>query len=126
MDYTPTPEEIEAFTDGDCWHLALQMHKMTGAPVVFANPVPETDEYWEHVGLLISPRRVLDIEGITPIHLWREKWADDYETKGVTYMRTQTADIKFLVSEQDRFFSHISSRKTARKLLKTHAKELLV
>src|SRR5690606_26688247 len=117
MNYTPTPEEIEAYTDGDCWHLALMMHKMTGVPVVFANPVPETDEYWEHVGLLISPRRVLDIDGVTPLQLWREKWADEYEDKGITFIHTDTDHIKYLVSGQDRYFKNIATRKTARKLL---------
>jgi hypothetical protein len=73
--YKPTPHTIEAYTEGDCWHLALHLRKLTGLPLAFSF---ETPTFWGHVGLYIPKANlVLDIEGLTPLKNWQDNWNAD-------------------------------------------------
>lgn len=124
--YTPTAEIVEAFTEGDCWYLALTLHEMTGLPMVFANPMPSDPDYWEHVGLQISANRILDIQGVHTNMAWRRLWAGNHKCTDGILFRTQDEDyISYLLSDQDRIYYRTDARRPARRLLETYAPNLI-
>jgi hypothetical protein len=122
MAYQPTAETIEAYTEGDCWHLALSIHRITGKPLVFANPMPRDPDYWEHVGVQISKTRILDVTGVHTNMKWRKRWAGEF---GVLYRTTDKDYIKVLMMDQERIYSNKTYR-VARRLVETYAEHLLV
>lgn len=81
-------EVNEAFTCGDCWHLARTMHLLAGYPVVTFNHFVYGPDLWAHAANLLPDGRIVDIEGIWSEKDWRKKWSGimgaDVET---TYAR---------------------------------------
>lgn len=76
-----TEHEIDAFTRGDCWALALDIHKQFGLPVVFfvgfENSLPENDEeiFWGHAFNRLPDGNYLDIHGIQSKRQIMECWS---------------------------------------------------
>lgn len=71
-------EERQAFLYGDCWVLALALHRMFGFTPVFAVYWPEgepgspLDEWhWDHVFVETHAGDPLDIEGWPNLSKWR-------------------------------------------------------
>lgn len=111
--WNPRPETVEAFTDGDCWRLAVEIRRLTGLPLIFANPLPEMQsDYWEHVGALLSDDTVIDVHGVTPRKQWLTKW--DSETEIITGDSNTISD---LLSDQETEYPQANPRATARRLL---------
>lgn len=129
VDYFPTPETVEAFTCGDCWNLARTLRKMTGKRLVFANPDPEDQYYWEHVGLEVRRGLVLDIEGLHTTKNWRARWADGRRWrpgKGVlAYADDDTEIAGRWLEGLDLMYPETRPYRPARRLLETHAPHLL-
>ena len=64
---------IEAYTYGDCWALALAIHKITDLTLVtVANK--GTPEQWSHVAVRYGLKHVIDIEGVHRVDYWLERW----------------------------------------------------
>lgn len=55
---------VRAFTEGDCWVLALAIEKMTGYPIHFLGLSKDIDETWVHAVNLLPDGTYLDIRGI--------------------------------------------------------------
>jgi hypothetical protein len=125
MPYVPSAETIEAFTEGDCWRLAKALRKITGLPLVFANPHQLTNrcervlglEYWEHVGLLVDEETVLDINGLTPVWDWAKKWAG---AEHRYFFTDRDDDIAVLLEDQDHMYPATHPARPARRLVETH------
>lgn len=106
-------DEVRAFTEGDCWLLAQHVRRLTGLPLVFANPWPKDEGYWEHVGVLVAQDRVLDVEGIHPRSEWVRKWAPLGGTSFEAHTDEEIADHL----DADRMFPWVSPARAARELV---------
>lgn len=78
-----TGEEVEAFTYGDCWRLALAVNELMGFPVAFfASVVPgvkgiETVNkrtQWCHVFNVLPDGRYIDVSGVYTDCEMYSKW----------------------------------------------------
>jgi hypothetical protein len=113
MSWNPRPATVEAFTHGDCWRLAVEVRRLTGLPLIFANPLPEMQsDYWEHVGALLPDDTVVDVNGITSREQWLAKWNSE---TGIITEDSET--ISELLSDQETEFPKANPRATARRLL---------
>lgn len=73
-------EAITAFTEGDCWALALSINKRTGWPIIFlcdesfldGDEVPE--DYWMHVLVKHPSGKWLDVHGLNTPKQMRKYW----------------------------------------------------
>jgi hypothetical protein len=112
-----TENTREAFTNGDCWALALAVRQLTGLPLVFSSPDPdgydEDPEFlWDHVAVTLPDGTVLDVDGIEE----RERWADSWGSFDLLI----TADselIDGLTNDQTRRYPNVNARALARRLL---------
>lgn len=73
------PDEIRAFTQGDCWALALALHEATGWQLVaigYSDEWAQPLEYrsWEHVGVRRADGKVVDITGVHEEPEWLARW----------------------------------------------------
>lgn len=71
------PETVVAFTEGDCWHLAFELHRLTGYPMFFSSAWEEQPTgyfQWDHVGLSVGETHVLDVNGLTDVEDWMLYW----------------------------------------------------
>lgn len=77
-------EVIEAFTFGDCWHLARTLTTLTGYPVVAFHHFDFGKDLWAHAANRLPDGRIVDIEGIWSEKDWIEQWSEvvdaDFET----------------------------------------------
>lgn len=78
--YEYSREVIEAFTEGDCWALALSVNKLTNWPLIFITEGAEAED-WLHVLVKMPNGKWLDIHGAnTPKQVrkyWKsENWAE--------------------------------------------------
>lgn len=64
----------EAFTYGDCWHLAKTINRLTGYPVVTAQWQELQGSGWCHAANRLPDGRILDIEGVWLEEEWLWKW----------------------------------------------------
>lgn len=99
--YTPNERTVEAYTEGDCWHLALVIHRRTGWPMVFARPMARSSDplYWEHAAILMPDGRVLDIMGTHVLESWAEQWG-----RGITIVGDTKALLERWLEDQERRF----------------------
>ncbi len=81
-----TRQEKEAFTYGDCWVLALEMHKKCNLPVAFFIG-SETDEdhdnpnvYWNHAFNVLPNGNYIDIHGVHTSEELHDRWAEELES----------------------------------------------
>lgn len=81
-----TLAEQEAFTYGDCWALALEIHKQQGLPVAFFigsetdNDDTNTDVYWVHAFNVLPNGAYLDVKGIHTIEELHDRWTGGLES----------------------------------------------
>lgn len=77
--YRTDPMEVEAFTSGDCWRLALTLRELYGFPVAFLGEHSADKSVWGmdwyHAFVALPDGRYLDIEGISTAEELLEKWA---------------------------------------------------
>ena len=73
--------EVEAFTYGDCWRLAADLHRLTGWQMVavgvdFQMDTPLDERGWAHMAVITPNDIVVDVMGATPVEQWLERWRD--------------------------------------------------
>lgn len=108
--YRPAYSTFVAYTEGDCWNLALAIHKLTGLPII--TTAFGVRENWEHVAVL-KDGLVLDIAGLRPLEEWKEEWGPntiEFKTK---------EEFKPFYSWSRRWFKTKTSR-VARRLIETY------
>lgn len=115
--YNPRPATIIAYTEGDCWHLAWTLHRMTGLPMIFSlyekwNGLHDA-ACWDHVGLLLRPDTVLDIFGAQPLDQWKDDWGT--LSTIISSDESEIADIVGWTFAEREF--DVDSRAVARRLL---------
>lgn len=75
---------VQSFTEGDCWVLAMSVHKATGWTIVAVgaceeDPVEETvgGPDWVHMAVRTPTGTIVDVEGIhTDEEKYLERWWD--------------------------------------------------
>lgn len=110
----------EAFVEGDCWHLALELRRLTGRPVVFLNPWGHDDpEYWEHAGLLLPDGRVLDVLGVHDEQVWigRWRWKPELGHEPLVIRASTDEQVAALTDDVERQFPWSRVRAVARYLV---------
>lgn len=115
--YVPRRETLEAYTDGDCWHLAYTIHRRTGWPMIFADPTDHLPaaRYWEHAAVVVPGGRVLDIEGVHSRRVWKQRWG----AKRVTVVASTSAIRALWIAGQERSFTTRSAGVASRLLRST-------
>lgn len=69
------PDNVqEAFTFGDCWHLAQTINRLSGYPVVTVQWEEPHRSLWCHAANRLPDGRIVDIEGIWEEEEWLWKW----------------------------------------------------
>lgn len=85
MQITTITEQI-AFTYGDCWVLALEIHKQYGLPVAFfigsetANDDANPNIYWVHAFNALPNGTYLDVKGVHTREDLHGRWAEELES----------------------------------------------
>ena len=75
----------DAFTYGDCWRLAKELHDITGYPIYalgcsYTGPA-ETERNWCHMFVRLPDGNLLDVRGVWDEEAMLEEWShlyDDY------------------------------------------------
>lgn len=67
--------EVKAFTDGDCWELARQIHLASGYTIVTVGAHEDASD-WYHAGNRLPDGRIVDIEGIWQEPEWIAYWTE--------------------------------------------------
>jgi len=65
--------ERKAFTEGDCWELARQIHLTSGYTIVTVGAHEDVSD-WYHAGNRLPDGRIVDIEGIWQETAWNTYW----------------------------------------------------
>ena len=80
-----SPEVIHAFTQGDCWRLAEELHRLTGYSLVAVGFEQEEEENlplsqrcWMHVLNQCPDGTLLDVMGVHDSDSTLEYWAQEY------------------------------------------------
>jgi hypothetical protein len=78
MTWAPNSGTVKAYTEGDCWLLALELRRLTGFPMVFSvwtEDHSEIDEWdWDHVAVRLPDGRVMDVTGVKDEDVFRLEW----------------------------------------------------
>lgn len=69
-----SPEAVEAFTEGDCWLLAIKLNALTGLGIITASASDACDDSWYHAANLLPDGTVIDIAGIWSAKEWLSHW----------------------------------------------------
>lgn len=67
--------EVKAFTDGDCWELARQIHLVSGYTLVTLGSEEEASD-WYHAAVRLPDGRIVDIEGVWEEMAWLASWGE--------------------------------------------------
>ena len=119
--WKPTEKAEVAFTQGDCWRLAIAINQLSGLPLIFTafewpegeNPLDYPESfYWTHVGNQLPDGRVIDVQGVHSLAQWRTTWYSD-ATLTTNDPETITALLK---NADDISFPNMNANLTARKL----------
>lgn len=130
--YTPTPYEVEAYTLGDCWHLAKVLSDMTGRPMLTTEFGDEHGD-WFHVGLSLPKKMVLDIEGAVKEGVWsrrweiKARWPEKFLVRNIGKGKDAAPFLTNWCSSRPihRLYEDVDTHEVALKLLQTHAPELI-
>ena len=107
MTYVASKEVVYAYTTGGCGHLALELRRLTGLPiVVHGNPVALI-----HAGLWVN-EFVLDVNGLTHASAWESQWR--WGTSA-TQLLEDDEDVQDYFAGMSPFTKH-NSRALARRL----------
>jgi hypothetical protein len=77
-DFGFEPDIIEAFTNGDCWALAIELSRQSGYPVVTMSTEDDRGE-WCHVGVELPNENVLDARGEYEVEAWFDEFSMEPE-----------------------------------------------
>lgn len=113
MTWNPKPATVEAFTEGDCWALAIEIHRLTGYPIIFSSSYSRPRDVfgWDHVAVVLPDNRILDVNGVTDSEDWCLRWNTNESIE-----TTNPKEIADLTSDQSRRFLQANARATARRL----------
>jgi hypothetical protein len=107
---------VTAFTYGDCGYLALELHALTGLPIVTASY--DEDSQWSHVGVLAHDgRRVLDVTGYTPVQDWLDDWLSGYAGEDHYLAVREPRTIRAEVEENERVYTDVDPKRWASSIL---------
>lgn len=121
MTWAPKPATVEAFTEGDCWALALEIRRLTGYPLLFSTMFPgraadyemyPEDFPWDHVAVMLPDGNVLDVFGIASREAFSVRWG----TKDSLTV-SDSALVEKLTNDQVPRYFKPNPRATARRLL---------
>lgn len=73
--FTYEKHEVKAFTDGDCWELARQIHLASGYTLLTLGSIEDFTD-WFHAAVRLPDGRIVDIEGIWRESAWIESWQE--------------------------------------------------
>lgn len=62
-----------ALTQGDCWLLAYEMFAQSFYPMA-VNVCSDDHDLWNHMGVFLPDGTVLDIDGVSTVAQWQEKY----------------------------------------------------
>lgn len=72
------PDVVQAFTEGDCAHLAIAVKKLTGWDLIAhydSSDFENADEMpWDHFAVILPSGEILDITGIHNEASFRQQW----------------------------------------------------
>ena len=98
--WTPREDTVEAFTCGDCWSLAFELHRLTGYPMIFSSMfetyVSVERFEWDHVAVVLPDGRIMDVNGVQSPEDWEDRWSTASEittSSGEEISRLMTDDI---------------------------------
>lgn len=81
IDGVASADAVTAFTEGDCWALAIAVHKMTGWPLVLAGTDSASDlDGYSHVMVRMPDGLLLDITGASTVEEVEATWGPTLET----------------------------------------------
>jgi hypothetical protein len=90
----PNSACIDAFTQGDCWALAIELSFMTGWPCVC---IGTTDAYagdeWAHVMVRMPDGMLLDIEGRHDREQVNETWGDGHWERSAGEIKEDVGEV---------------------------------
>lgn len=121
--WAPKEDTVDAFTCGDCWHLAWELHRLTGYPMIFSSMwtteeyIPEPASFeWDHVAVVLPDGRIMDVNGVQGAQDWEERWNTENEV-----ITSDPDEIKALLSDDigkplRRTYPTHNSRSLARRL----------
>lgn len=69
-------EAVEAFTEGDCWFLAIKLNTLTGLGIITASAADDYDDSWYHAANILPDGTVIDIAGIWSAKAWLAHWGE--------------------------------------------------
>lgn len=100
--YEADPITVEAFTAGDCWVLAREIHALTGWKIVTVGCTAQSDYLetkrdWCHMANLTPEGHVIDINGIMDADLCLDEWGQymiccEIEAECATLVEVQNLD----------------------------------
>ncbi len=118
-----TLDELEAFTEGDCWALALELHRRGGFPLVMVACARREAEPWEllrwcHVVVQVG-ELYLDARGLTTGPELLSHWGTvaSYYTDPLSLIPLPDQDaFEQATCEQERFYDEDAGATAARLL----------
>lgn len=95
-----TQKEFDAFSNGDCDHLALEFHKKKGLDPVLVGKFYNGQWDWDHMASKLPDGRIIDIQGI-----WtREDFARNWNAEDSDIRDFDVADYSSLRDAGERQF----------------------
>lgn len=88
-DGTPSEGAVEAFTNGDCWALAIEIASMTDWDLVTLGATMDHDDEWAHCAVLTPEGYVLDIEGLHHPEAALAQWGGELIDTEVSIIKDQ-------------------------------------
>lgn len=121
--YRPTEHTVEAFTEGDCWLLAIVLSKRTGWPIVIMHVLDEPG-WWRHVAVQHPSGKILDIEGLQSeddfFDRWEQQMDECCEEKADMQIYLAGEEAYKKVTYPIRFFS-VDPYRVAKRLIESYA-----
>lgn len=73
-DFTDDLSVMDAFTNGDCWRLALSLNALAGFPILAVCSLDHPENTWCHVFNQLPDGSLIDITGIYSEAEMLDKW----------------------------------------------------
>lgn len=118
--WAPKEDTVDAFTCGDCWHLAWELHRLTGYPMIFSSSFLANYDSgrfeWDHVAVVLPDGNIMDVNGVQTSEDWEDRWSTEemiVTTSGEEISQLLTDDIG---KPLKRMYPTHNSRALARRL----------